>query len=302
MTQSYISNAHLQDFLNRPKGDVERLEICLTSTCNLKCPLCIRETHRNYIDDKIKYRSYNEIIDQIDEYNNLKYVTIAGSISEPTLHPKLLDIIEYLISRDIEISLYINGDTHKDKYYRKLGIIFNKAKGNIYFTICGSTQELHEKYRVNSSLERVLRRLDIIQTYSSKGILTWIIFNYNESDYHENKYKFHKYKMECFNTIPIQEHYDLKEEIHLIDNLHNEYTKKINKKDFENIICPALDYKFELINYKGESHPCSLHDMYGIKHCWECSENNSKVLRENNIYHVAEAEDECSEIILRYDS
>jgi hypothetical protein len=43
--------------------------------------------------------------------------------------------------------------------------------------------------------------------------------------------------------------------------------------------------------------------MYGDKHCWECSAGNSKVLKDNKIYKVAEAEDEYSETELRiYDN
>jgi sulfatase maturation enzyme AslB (radical SAM superfamily) len=294
---------HITKYLSRPKGDVLRLEIGLTSTCNLECPLCIRQTHSDYVDNSIKYRSYEEITNQIDEYPNLEFITIAGSISEPTLHPRLYDIIRYLISRDIEISLYINGDTYKDNYYRKLGVIFRNAKGKIFLTICGSTQELHEKYRVKSKLDRVINRLDILLKYTDAVVLTWLVFNYNQDDYNQNRHKFEKYDLEVINTLPIQEHYEIESEIHLVNNLHDIYNELIDKKDFENIKCPSLEYGFELVNYKGETSPCVLYDMYGDKHCWECSAGNSKVLKDNKIYKVAEAEDEYSETELRiYDN
>ena len=149
------------------KDDVQRLEIGLTSTCNLECPLCMRQTHPKFQDSPIKFRSLQEITQQLDEYISIKFVTIAGAISEPTLHPQLFDILKYLIDRGIEISLFLNGNTHNDMYYKKLGVIFRRAKGNIYFTICGSTQELHSRYRVNSSLKTVIRHLDIIDNYTS---------------------------------------------------------------------------------------------------------------------------------------
>ena len=294
---------HIQEFLDRPKSEVVRLEIGLTGTCNLECPLCIRQTHPEYVDKVVKYRSYEEIIKQLDEYTNLEFITIAGSISEPTLHPRLLDIIRYLTKRDIEISLYINGDTYKDNYYRKLGVVFKNARGNIYLTMCGSTQELHEKYRVNSQLDRVLRRLDILLKYTDSIVLTWLIFNYNEDDYEQNRHKFEKYNLEVINTLPIEEHYQIQSNIRLVDNLHEVYVNQIDRNDFKDIKCPALDYKFELVNYKGETGPCVLYDTYGDKHSWECSAKNSEVLRSHKIYKVAEAENETSEIELRvYDN
>ena len=165
--------------------DIIRLELELTSTCNLQCPLCIRTIDQNSINTKIKYRPLSEIINQLEEaqFNNLKYITIAGPISEPTLYPDLFELLKYLNKRKLEISLFINGDTHDDLYYKKLGIIFRSGVGHIYFTICGSTQELHSKYRVGSSLEKVLNNLDIVKKYSDKAILTWIIFNYNEANH-----------------------------------------------------------------------------------------------------------------------
>jgi len=280
-------------------SNTTRVEIELTSTCNLKCPLCIRQTDPSSIID-MKYRPLKEWIQQLDTYKNLEYVTIAGPTSEPTLYPDLIKLIQYLIKRDIEISLFINGDTYNEKYYRRLGVIFSQAKGHIYFTVCGSTQELHSKYRVGSTLSKVLKHLDIIHTYSKKAIVTWIIFNYNEDDFNENKDMFAKYETEYFYTLPVDEHFGLGGDIHLPNNLHKIYDE-VDKNDFSDIKCPAMSYKFNLISANGDVNPCGLHRMYGDDHCFECSVKNSELLRKNKIYKLAEAESEYSEIALRVD-
>ena len=90
------------------------------------------------------YRPLDEVIAQLESYPNLEFLSIAGPISEPTSYPWLPELISYINTRDIEISLYINGDTRNDQYYRTLGVLFRNRKGYIYFTMCGSTQELHE--------------------------------------------------------------------------------------------------------------------------------------------------------------
>lgn len=278
---------------------VIRLELELTSTCNLKCPLCIREIVGGW--EKNQYRALGDIQHQLDQYSNLEYVTIAGAICEPTTFPELFDLLSYLRRRDIEISLYINGDTRNDLYYIKLGMLFRECRGNIYFTICGSTQELHERYRVNSVLSRVLSRLDIVNRYSNnKGILTWIVFNYNEADFLENYQKFKdKYRTEYFYSLPMDEHFQLKGNIRLPDRLAEIYNKRIDRNDFENITCPASKNGFIQVTYDGQVNPCSLYRLYGEKHCWECSSKNLAVLRSNKIFNVAEPESEDSEIDLR---
>jgi len=289
------------ELYNLPLEDIIRIELELTSTCNLECVLCSRETHPEF-NESNKFRPLLEITKQLDTYKNLQYVTLAGPTSEPTLYPYLFDLIKYLILRDIEISLFINGDTHNELYYKKLGIIFQKAEGSIYFTICGSTQELHSKYRVNSNLSRVLFNLDIIDKYTSSAVLTWIVFEYNEADFEKNYKQYSaKYCTEYFYTLPVAEHYNIKKDgIHLPNKLSEVYNEiNRNDTDITDIKCPALSYKFTLISSSGESNPCNLYKNFGTKHCFECSKKNSELLRRNKIYHLAEPEDEISEIDLR---
>jgi len=279
-----------------PNDEVKRIELELTSICNLGCPLCMRQLYPELITNT-KYRPAEEIIKQIRKYPNLKYVTLAGPISEPTTHPEFFDILQYLIKKKIEISLFINGDTHSDRFYKKLGIIFRSAIGHVYFTVCGSTQELHEKYRVNSKLSRVIRRFKIVEKLSKKAIMTWLVFNYNQEDYEQNKHMFDGYTLQSFNTLPVQEHLNLNIDIHLPEPQHTAY-KTLNREATD-IECPAQKYKFHLVDHNGDAFNCTLHKMHGDLDCFECGKKNSKILQRNKIYHLAEAEDEESEIPLR---
>lgn len=292
MTQSSIYRV-------QPATDIERIELELTSSCNLKCPLCIRSIMPEL--PAASFRESSEIIEQLAQYPNLRFVTIAGAIAEPTTHPDLLTIIKYLKSRAIEISLYINGDTRTDLYYTKLGVLFRNTQSNIYFTMCGSTQELHQQYRVNSDLNRVLRRLEIVNKFSgNRGILTWIVFNYNEQDFEDNYHLYKsKYRTEFFYTLPMAEHFELNSSIKLPAALSKLYTQHVNRSDFSNVSCPANKNNFIQITYTGEVFPCSLYRFYGESHCFECSANNLNVLRNNKIFNVAEPESEDSEIGLR---
>lgn len=283
----------------QPKDQVRRIEIELTSVCNLKCPLCIRQIV-DIGNEKPQWRSLDEIKKHLDEFTSLQYITLAGAIAEPTAYPDLFGLLKYLRQRDIEVSLYINGDTRDDSYYTKLGVIFRGCKGYVYFTICGSTQELHEKYRVGSQLDRVLRRLDVVKRFSGgKTILTWIVFNYNEEDFHENYQQYKdRYKTEFFYTLPMDEHFQLGGNIHLPPELHKIYNDGVDRSVFPTE-CVANKNDFLQITNTGEEVPCSLYRLYGESHCFECSTRNLDVLRRNKIFNVAESETETSEKELR---
>ena len=162
----------------------EEFEIDLTTSCNLNCPLCTRNySHAQHsIDNKYsKGRSLSEIISQLDLFPNFNLCMLAGAISEPTLYHDFFGFIKYLNNRNIRIELYTNGDLHTDEWWRQLGMLL-KSNDVVHFTICGSTQELHEKYRVNSKLERILGHAKSLREVNPIDKCQYIVFNYNEDD------------------------------------------------------------------------------------------------------------------------
>lgn len=283
-------------------NDIIRLELELTNTCNLKCPLCIRQTHSFEKNNKL-FRNIELITQQLDNFNNLKYITIAGQTSEPTLYPDLFKLLKYLITeRKIEVSLYINGETFDDKYYKKLGLLFRQSNSKIYLTICGSTDKIHSKYRVGSILENIIRRYNIISTYSNnKCILTWIIFEYNYDDFIQNKTKFNKYNLEVFNTLPINAAYNLQQTAFDLPNKLNKIYNLLDK-NVKPIECISDKNYFRIIDFKGNIYPCSMFKNFGTTYCYECENKNYNILHSNKIFALAESESEISEKEVRYDS
>jgi len=296
------NSSELQEYKN-----IIRLEIELNNYCNLKCPLCIRniETDIN-LELNNKKLDLDSLIEKLDKFPNLKYVTIAGPTSEPTLNKNLFEILEYLDNRSIETSLFINGNTHDDYYYKKLGFFCRLKKVKIYFTICGSTQELHSKYRINSDLSTIIKRANILnKIIKKKFILTWIIFEYNQKDYIQNKNKFNHFQMEIFYTIPMAEYYNLpKNGINLpIDQRRIYYSldKEFNKKS----TCKSIKNNFGYMDNDLNLWPCSIAKLNNFTfddiqdelrpECFECFENNLKKLSDNKIHTISESEDNISE-------
>lgn len=164
------------------KSDIEEIEMDLVGLCNLKCPLCTRNySHANHMLSK-NVRHIDEIISQLDQYTNLKRFFIAGAVSEPTMYKYFLEFIEYLNSRNIYYEIFTNGNTHSNEWWKKLGNMV-PDKCMTVFTICGSTQELHEKYRVGSSLEEIREHAKSYREDGSKNdYVQHILFEYNKLD------------------------------------------------------------------------------------------------------------------------
>jgi len=163
------------------KDSIERLEIDLTASCNARCPLCAR----NYQHLHVKYneRSLQDIMSQLDEYTNLQFIHLVGAFSEPTLYKQFFDLCRYLIKREIAIEVCTNGDTHNPEWWSELGSILT-ARDSVYFSVCGSTQELHETYRVGCSLENLLENARAFRKANPYGVdyIQHIEFGYNKED------------------------------------------------------------------------------------------------------------------------
>lgn len=137
----------LMDFENF----VEQADLELTGHCNLRCVLCANNIGEFSGLTTPYHRPVSEWIRQLDGFKKLKRVFMAGVFSEPTLYRELFQLIEYLNGRQIAYEINTNGCTHDCGWWRELGRMVPSGN-DILFTICGSTQKLHEKYRRGSSL------------------------------------------------------------------------------------------------------------------------------------------------------
>lgn len=166
------------------KTDIVEMEMDLTGTCNLRCPLCTRNyAHAQHLI-KPNSRPVEEIIAQLEQFPNLEIFYMAGNISEPTLYKDLFKLCEYLVGRGIAVELFTNGNTHNDAWWARLGEILTD-NDRVYFTICGSNQKLHETYRVGSSLEEILRHHKAFISTNKHKIdhIQHIMFEYNREDF-----------------------------------------------------------------------------------------------------------------------
>lgn len=160
----------------------EEFELDLSGVCNLSCPLCSRNyAHAQHMVYK-NMRPLQEIIKQLDTFRNLKKAFIAGQVSEPTTYKDFLAYLRYLKNRNIYIELFTNGSTRNVSFWKEVGKILDK-NDQCHFTICGSTQHLHETYRVGSSLQKILKNAE---GYRSAGkdndYVQFIKFAYNAHD------------------------------------------------------------------------------------------------------------------------
>lgn len=111
-----------------PDIKINQCTITLTRQCNLRCNFCYAKKTKYKKDDTIKYEDLQKIVDFCSDAK-VKYFVFTGG--EPTLYPRLLDILKYIQKHKIIPAITTNGILLKDNSYCKLLI----ENGIEYFDI-----------------------------------------------------------------------------------------------------------------------------------------------------------------------
>lgn len=290
------------------KKDILMAELELTATCNLECPLCVRSNpdFKNVVKPNI--RKLEDIITQLDEYPNLTNMCIAGIMTEPSHYPDLIPLINYLENRNIITEVYINGSTKNEEFWENLGRSIS-AKTKVIFTICGSTQEIHSKYRVNSKLEDIYKHAAAFRKSNNKNDYVQLIkFNYNEEDICKNRDKI----IEGFsnvieiNSLPYQERFNMNSDIKMTNNLsemyHRLHSASVKRLDKSCLSCKSIQTKFISIDQFGKIYPCFLYKLYENKdfnldyseilnnkkdYCFECEKMTAILIEKQGLERMA---------------
>jgi MoaA/NifB/PqqE/SkfB family radical SAM enzyme len=251
-------------------NEILDLELELTTYCNANCPLCYRnyKTFNTHYPKNIQ-RQLSDIIKQLDNYSNLKYIRLVGSISEPTLYKDFFSLIKYLKQRNIIIEICTNGDTNNIKWWKKLSTLLTPLD-SVYFTICGSTQKIHEIYRSNTSLKNILDNVSSFRSSNNNDYAQCIKFQYNSHDIDSDF--FIKFINSYFSNIYITEtflsknddNYIFKDNLDLLKPILSKQEKYFtieklaNKKLGKKAFCKSFYEKSQQVDVNGNVYPCYL--------------------------------------------
>lgn len=296
------------------------IELELSTLCQAECPLCYRN-YKSYEDHYPEdlVRPLDEVIDQLNSYPDLEWIRLVGSISEPIMYPYFLDLVYYIKNRNIKIEICTNGSLRNPQFWDKLRKLLTKDD-RVYFTICGSTQELHEKYRKNTSLKRILENARVFRGPNKNDYAQCIRFDYNDEDFNSKKFKdmvsefsnvywtetflqkdksIYKEAKDIDKLIPFQEKINQYKTIEKIANLKwRESSKGIPKKTW----CKAYHENRLQLDILGNEYPCYLFleasggkiwdgnwdDIHSLKYecCKFCEESVVKLCDELDLDYI----------------
>lgn len=304
------------------KDDIKCIELELSTACNLKCPLCFRtnlnrtETafglpNKDSLENPAFQPSVECLIERVKQFKNLEELVLGSVYSEPTMYNNLFELIERIDELGIIIYLFTNGSYRDNDYHRELGKLFNrlnsksKVPHEISFTVCGITQELHSKYRVNSKLDKVLENGLIFQN-EYELVLQYLKFPYNsitplkevEEFFYDKGFKI----VNLVDSSPFNEYIYRDKNLSAFNNLHTNikrYTFLIKNSDKlkNDIFCLSKENSSINLNVYGKFFPCDLYRYYckdefkdytkihfgEYSFCQQCSKQTKKLINDLGI-------------------
>ncbi len=119
-----------------------------TAKCNLYCPMCPRETHKQPKEDMPQ-----EIFDRLvrESGETAEHMMLIG-LGEPFLDPLIFDRIEYCARHNISTLLSTNGTFLDEKTSDRL---LRSPLEHITLSFDGATKETFEYYRKGARFEKV---------------------------------------------------------------------------------------------------------------------------------------------------
>jgi len=150
----------------------------ITNACNLKCPTCFASSEGH---DFLDVETVNFMLDQFIKYEgNPEVVNFSGG--EPTIHPKIFDMIKLAKEKNIKyVLINTNGIriSKDEEFTKKLA----ELKPVIYLQFDGFKKETYEKIRGEDLSKIKLKTVDMLEKYGLDIVLVATVQrNVNEDE------------------------------------------------------------------------------------------------------------------------
>jgi len=170
-----------------------QLIIEISTHCNAKCMQCSRTNIEGLGLHPQAPRPSHMSLENFKKFftpadlRHLYNIHFSGTYGDPLMNPEIYEIIKYCCENMVDgwgtVSIATNGSIRDEDFWWELGILCGK-KLKVTFDIDGINQEMHEKYRRGTNLNKILRNMETLSLTKARIKTFTVLFKHNE-DYIE---------------------------------------------------------------------------------------------------------------------
>ncbi len=196
----------------------------ITGNCNLRCKHC----YGGYGIIQRGELSFKQIRSCIDELKKIGTMRITLEGGEPLVHKNILDIIDYIHHKKIEISLCTNGIL-LEKYISHI-----KGKVDLIVLSLDGNEKRHNALRGKNNFKKVLNAIRIAQDNNIRTLIFSCLIDKNLEDIDYLVSLAEEYKTNITFNIAVAK---------LTDNKNRISLNKVTDEKYKNAIQKIIDYK-----------------------------------------------------------
>lgn len=88
----------------------------------------------------------------------------------------------------LNLKICTNGSTNNVEFWENLGKLLSE-NDRVWFAICGSSEEMHQKYRAGTILADILKNASHLRLNKKVDGVKCIRFRYNSDDFESQEFK-----------------------------------------------------------------------------------------------------------------
>ena len=245
------------------------LQLEISSNCNISCLGCVRTDRFSYSikgnptipkNKFLSFETFKEVIFS-PASKELQEVQFCGTIDDPLMHPKFLDMVNLLKEQKIRTLIHTNASLRTPEYFKKLASVL---RGKVQFSIDG-LQETNHLYRRGSNWNKIMENAKAFIAAGGHAQWQYIEFPWNEKDTQAARelasqmgFSSFKYRRDRAGTPSPEEFEDQIRWAKRVASLSwNEYLDKEERKQHgKDIECFSQEQGMYFIGYDAKVWPC----------------------------------------------
>ena len=162
---------------------IKTLHIEPTDVCQLACPLCARETDKNFSKSSKHHLTINQILCEFPDKNikKLDKMFMCGNYGDPAAGYYTQDIYKYFrqVNPEITLGMNTNGALQSTFWWHSLGTMLNQQKDYCVFSIDG-LEDTNPIYRKNTNWGKLMSNVEAFIAAGGRAHWDMIVYKHNQ--------------------------------------------------------------------------------------------------------------------------